>query len=243
MDLFSILVVLLPVIAFLYASVGHGGASSYIIVLTLLNFTPVQVKSSALILNIIVSFIAFLAYRKVNGIPWKTLLLLLLASVPASYLGGKIILDAYWYRKLLGILLFFSVIRFSGILPKLSLPEVKPTEIKLLLIGAVIGFVSGIIGIGGGIILSPLLIILKWSDIKQTAAISAAFIFFNSIAGLSGAGLSSIEFNSELIILLPLTVFGGIIGAYAGASRFKVKALTYILSFILFMASIKLIAG
>lgn len=243
MDLFSILVVLLPVIAFLYASVGHGGASSYIIVLTLLNFTPVQVKSSALILNIIVSFIAFLAYRKVNGISWKILLLLLLASVPASYLGGKIMLDAYWYRKLLGILLFFSVIRFSGILPKLSLPEVKPTEIKFLLIGAVIGFVSGIIGIGGGIILSPLLIILKWSDIKQTAAISATFIFFNSIAGLSGAGLSSIEFNSELIILLPLTVFGGIIGAYAGASRFKVKALTYILSLVLFLASIKLIAG
>jgi uncharacterized membrane protein YfcA len=243
MDFFSILVILLPVIAFLYASVGHGGASSYIIVLTLLNFAPAQVKSSALILNIIVSFIAFLAYRKVSYFDWKILLLLLLASVPASYLGGKIMLDAYWYRKLLGTLLFFPVIRFFGIVPQLNLPEVKPSAPKLLFVGAIIGFVSGIIGIGGGIILSPLLIIFKWSDIKQTAAISAAFIFFNSVAGLSGAGFSSIEFNPDLLILLPLTVVGGMIGAYTGAKKFKVQELTYILSLVLLMASVKLITG
>lgn len=243
MTLFSILVTLLPVIAFLFASVGHGGGSSYIVVLTLLNFAPAQVKSSALILNIIVSFIAFSAFRKVSDFSWKILLILLLASVPASYLGGKIMLNAYWYRKLLGLLLIFPVIRFSGVLPQLNLPEIKPTTTKFLFIGVAIGFVSGIIGIGGGIILSPLLIILKWSDIKQTAAISAAFIFFNSIAGLCGAGLSSIELNRDIIVLLPLAIVGGMAGAYAGANKFKGKALTYVLSLVLFIASIKLIAG
>jgi uncharacterized protein len=243
MDIFLILVLLLPVVAFLYASVGHGGASSYIIILTLLQFAPGQIKPAALMLNIIISLIAFLSYHKSCVFPWKLLAALLLTSVPASYLGGTILLDEYWYRKVLGLLLLFPVLRFSGLLPKLSLGEVRADLFKYLLIGLTIGFVSGVIGIGGGIILSPLLIIFKWTDMKQTAAVSAAFIFFNSIAGLSGSGFHFADLDPDLLKLLPLTIAGGIAGAYIGASKLNAKALTHILTIVLLMASIKLMAG
>ncbi|MCE3259178.1 MAG: hypothetical protein K0S12_819 [Bacteroidetes bacterium] len=243
MDGYLILILLLPTMAFLYASVGHGGGSSYIILLTLLHFAPEEIKPSALILNIIISLIAFITYFNACIFPWRLLLALLLTSVPAAYLGGRINLDEYWYRKALGFILIFPVLGFSGLLPKINVSDVKPDLIKFLLIGMSIGFVSGIIGIGGGIILSPLLLIFKWTDIKQTAAVSAAFIFFNSIAGLAGNGFPLGHFNSDLIQLLPLSIIGGVTGAYIGATRMKPKGLRFLLTVVLMIASAKLMMG
>ncbi len=240
---FWILAILLPAISFLYASVGHGGASSYILMLTLFNFAPEKVKPAALILNIIVSFIAFVSYRKACNFPIRIFILLALFSIPASFIGGSIPVEPSLYRKILGVLLLFPVLRFLGVLP---VSEKKVTEVKwwlLFIIGGSIGFVSGIIGIGGGIILSPILLLLGWTSMKETAALSALFIFVNSIAGYLGAGAPVFQNDSALISLMPLTIIGGIAGAYLGAQRFNVQTVKYLLTTVLLIASIKLIGG
>jgi hypothetical protein len=108
-------------------------------------------------------------------------------------------------------------------------------------LGLMIGFVSGLIGIGGGIILSPIILMLGWADVKETAALSALFIFLNSVAGFFGANSLQVEISPELWMLTPLTVIGGILGSYLGAQKFSPKTLKYVLAFVLLFASVKLI--
>ncbi|MGY6522706.1 MAG: sulfite exporter TauE/SafE family protein [Mongoliitalea sp.] len=238
-----ILYILLPTVAFLYAAVGHGGASIYLMFLALFNYAPEQIRPTALMLNIVVSFMAFWAFRGTVKFPVKLFLSIILFSVPAAYLGGKMSIDASLYRQILGILLFFPILRFLNIFPKSSEPRIAENWLIAALLGLGIGFVSGLIGIGGGIILSPILLLLGWTDMKETAAVSALFIFFNSISGLLGINLSAINFDPQLWILMPLTILGGALGAYAGAKKFNYQAVKYTLTFVLFIAAIKLIWG
>lgn len=240
-DSIYLLFVLMPIVAFLYASVGHGGASSYLMLLSLVGFAPEEIRPTALILNILVSFVAFLNYRKVTIFPLNLFLSLIIFSVPAAFFGGKIELDPVVYKKILGFLLLFPVFKFAGIFP-VSTSEVFSRSWWMgPVFGLSIGFVSGLIGIGGGIMLSPVLLMLGWSDVKQTATLSALFILFNSISGLIGAGSWQEDISLELWILLLLTVAGGIWGAYLGANKFSQKTLRYLLAFVLFFAAIKLI--
>jgi uncharacterized membrane protein YfcA len=111
------------------------------------------------------------------------------------------------------------------------------------LLGGSIGLLSGMIGIGGGIILSPILLLLGWTGVKETAAVSALFIFVNSIAGFLGASVFQVELSPQLWMLLPLTVAGGALGAYFGAKKWTPKFLTYLLAFVLAFAAVKLIFG
>lgn len=233
--------ILLFIVALLYASVGHGGASGYLALMAIYGFAPEVMKPSALILNLFVSLTSFIMFYKGGHFKWKLFLPFAIASIPFSFLGGTIALDAAVYKKVLGILLLFPVIRFF-FYPNTDDKDLKTSNLVLsILVGAVIGFLSGLIGIGGGILLSPILLLLGWTNQKQTAAISALFIFVNSIAGLAGQYSKGIHLEPQMLSFVGIAFVGGLIGAWMGSLRFNQQILKYTLAVVLFMASIKLI--
>lgn len=233
--------ILLFIVALLYASVGHGGASGYLALMALYGFAPEMMKPTALILNIIVSCAAFIMFYKEGHIKWSLFLPFAIASVPFSFLGGTILLDAYLYKKILGLVLLLAVIRIF-IHRKTTDHEVRNASIPIVLcMGAIIGFVSGLIGIGGGILLTPLLLILSWATQKQTAGISALFIFVNSIAGLAGKLTTGLEFESDMLYYILVAFIGGTTGAWLGSVKFNKRRLSQAMAVVLFMASLKLI--
>ena len=220
--------ILLFIIAFLYASVGHGGASGYLALMALYDFTPEIMKPTALILNLFVSLSSFLLFLKGGHFKLKLFIPLALASIPMSFLGGFIFLDSHLYKKILGILLLFPVLRFF-LYPNTSDENLKDSNIYVLIfIGSIIGFLSGLIGIGGGILLSPILILLQWTNQKQTASISALFIFVNSLAGLIGQITHGIKIESVEFTYIIVAFLGGILGAWLGSLKFKQNILKHI---------------
>jgi len=241
MSLTILFLLLLFVVAFLYAAVGHGGASGYLALMALFGMAPEFMKPTALLLNLFVSLSAFVLFYKEGHFKWKIFLPFALASIPFSFLGGMISLDAALYKKILGILLLIPVARLL-FFPNKAYGDLKQSTLLLsLLIGASIGFLSGLIGIGGGIILSPVLLLLAWTDQKQTAAISALFIFVNSLSGLAGQLTKGIEFQSGMFSFVGVAFAGGSFGAWFGARRFNQNILKYLLAVVLLMASIKLL--
>jgi uncharacterized protein len=240
-DSIIIFYLLLFLVAFLYASVGHGGASGYLALMALFNMAPEVMKPTALLLNLFVSMIAFIQFYRGGYFNWKIFWPLALASIPLAFLGGLIHVDASVYKKILGLLLLIPIIRFL-FFSNIKVDELKkPGFLLSLLIGAVIGLLSGLIGIGGGIILSPVLLLLKWTDMKQTAAISALFIFVNSLSGLIGQMTKGIQFNPDMYVYVALAFAGGVCGAYFGSLRFKSVILKNILAIVLMMAAWKLL--
>jgi uncharacterized membrane protein YfcA len=232
---------LLFIVAFLYAAVGHGGASGYLALMAVFGMLPEIMKPTALLLNLFVSLSAFLLFYKEGHFKWKIFLPFALASIPFSFLGGMISLDASIYKKILGVLLLIPVVRLAAF-PNKDIHDLKQSTVFLsLLIGACIGFLSGLIGIGGGIILSPVLLLLAWTNQKQTAAISALFIFVNSLSGLAGQLTKGINFQSEMFILVGVAFAGGSVGAWLGAKKFNQNILKYLLATVLLMASVKLL--
>lgn len=232
--------IFLPVVAFLYAAVGHGGASGYLALMAFFSFAPDFMRPTALLLNLAVSLIAFIQYHKQGHFSWKLFWPFAIASVPAAFIGGMLVVDADVYKKILAILLLFSVIRLLGFKTKDAKIESQPQILIALAIGALIGFLSGMIGIGGGIILSPVILLLHWADMKKTAAVSALFIFVNSLAGLAGLFTKGIHLESQMIWMLLIAFAGGALGSYFGAGHFENKKLKWILAFVLLIASLKL---
>jgi uncharacterized protein len=232
---------LIFLVAFLYASVGHGGASGYLALMALFSITPEVMKPTALLLNLFVSLTSFYQFYRGKHFQWKTFFPLAIASVPFAFLGGMISIDASLYKRMLGFLLLLPIFRllFFKNVPAQELR--KPNLILSLQIGSTIGFLSGLIGIGGGIILSPVLLLLKWTDQKQTAAISALFIFVNSLSGLSGQLVKGISFSSDMAAYVVIAFTGGLLGAYFGARRFNQNAIKYMLSVVLMVAAYKLL--
>lgn len=232
--------ILLPVVAFLYAAVGHGGASGYLALMAFFSFAPDFMRPTALLLNLAVSLIAFLQYYKQGHFSSKLFWPFALASVPAAFVGGMLVVDAEIYKKVLAFLLLFSVIRLLGFKTQETKSEAHPQLWIALTIGALIGFLSGMIGIGGGIILSPLILLLHWADMKKTAAVSALFIFVNSLAGLAGLFTKGVQLESQMIWMLLIAFAGGALGSYFGAGHFENRKLKWILALVLLIASVKL---
>lgn len=232
---------ILFIVAALYASVGHGGASGYLALMAIFSIAPAVMKPTALLLNLFVSSVSFIQFYRGGYFKWKTFWPFAAASIPLSFLGGSIVVDSRYYKNILGLLLLIPVIRFfffKNADPK----DLKEPDITLsLVIGAVIGFLSGMIGIGGGIILSPVLLLLKWTDQKQTAAISALFIFVNSIAGLSGQLTKGIHFSVDMLLYVTVAFAGGLLGAYFGALKFPQRILKNVLACVLAVAAYKLL--
>ncbi len=241
MDMLIVFYLLLFFVAFLYASVGHGGASGYLALMALFNVAPDVMKPTALLLNLFVAGTSFIQFYRGRHFLWKIFLPLALASVPMAFLGGLITVDAVIYKKMLGLLLLIPIARFL-FFRNISVNQLKKPGMGLsLLIGGSIGLLSGMIGIGGGILLSPIILLLKWTDQKQTAAISALFIFVNSLSGLGGQFTKGIHFSPDMVAYVAIAFAGGLGGAYFGALRFRQDVLKYLLAFVLMMASYKLL--
>jgi uncharacterized membrane protein YfcA len=241
MDVEIIFFGLLFLVAFLYATVGHGGASGYLALMAIFGMAPEVMKPTALLLNLFVSLTAFIQFYRGGHFKWNIFLPLALLSVPFAFLGGLVAVDAGVYKKLLGFLLLLPVARFLFFRNE-RVENLKPSKpVFSAGLGMVIGWLSGLIGIGGGIILSPVLLMLKWTDQKQTAAISALFIFVNSAAGLLGQVQRGITFTNDMILYVAIAFMGGLAGAYFGAIRFNQNILKYALAAVLGVASFKLI--
>ena len=232
---------LLFIVAFLYAAVGHGGASGYLALMAIFSFTPEVMKPTALLLNLFVSLISFIQFYRGKHFQWKIFWPFAVASVPLAFIGGMISLESAVYKKILGFLLLIPIIKFLFFPAQTAASHKKPVLILSLLIGGIIGFLSGLIGIGGGIILSPVLLLLKWTDQKQTAAIGAAFIFVNSLSGLIGQLRKGVTFSQDMVIYVLIAFAGGLLGAYFGALKFRQSAIQFLLALVLIMAAYKLI--
>jgi uncharacterized membrane protein YfcA len=241
MDFIYLFYLLLFLVAFLYASVGHGGASGYLALMAIFSIAPEVMKPTALLLNLFVSLTSFIQFYRGGYFRMKLFLPFALASVPFAFIGGLITIDASIYKQILGWLLLLPVIRFL-FFNKIEVEEQKQYSLLLaILIGAVIGFLSGLIGIGGGIILSPVLLLLHWANMKQTAAISALFIFVNSLSGLAGQLTKGIHFTTDMYLYVVIAFIGGLAGAYYGSMKVKQGALKYLLATVLLIAAVKLL--
>lgn len=233
--------ILLFFVALLYASVGHGGASGYLALMALFSVTPEVMKPTALMLNLFVSLTSFIQFYRGKHFKWQLFLPFAIASIPLAFVGGKVHIDGTIYKQLLGLLLLIPIIRFI-FFANIKVTEIKKSNITLsLVVGGIIGFLSGLIGIGGGIILSPILLLLRWADQKQTAAISALFIFVNSLSGLAGQLTKGVSFSADMYTYVVVAFVGGLCGAWLGAIRFNQNVLKYLLALVLIMASYKLL--
>jgi uncharacterized membrane protein YfcA len=232
------LIILLAIMAFLYASVGHGGASGYLAVMALFAIAPPVMKQTALLLNLGVSLMSFIAFYRQGYFKWNLFWPFALGSIPAAFIGARIPLTDSTYKQILGACLFLAVIRMVVSLKEGSRKSL-PAVIGVFT-GAAIGLLSGMIGIGGGIILSPLLLLFRWASLKEAAAVSALFIFVNSVSGLAGLKTWIPIDQSQMIYWLAASLVGGFLGARWGAaiaSNVKVK---WILALVLVIASLKL---
>lgn len=230
----------LVIVAFLYASIGHGGASGYLALMAIFSFDPLMMRSSALTLNLFVAGVSFISYYRGGYFRWKVLLPFILTSIPMAYFGAKMEINPQLYKIILGVFLLIAVLRMLILKPKDGKEMKDPNLLLGLVIGAGLGYFSGMIGIGGGIILSPILILMRWATVKEAAAVSAIFIFLNSASGLVGVAQSGFNPNPEIFYWIGITLLGGLLGSYSGSLKFSQLRLQYILAFVLIMASFKL---
>lgn len=237
--------ILIFLAAFLYSSVGHGGASGYLAIMALFQFEAAQMRPTALIMNLVVSCWSFIQFKMAGFFNGKIFWPIAVGSIPASFLGGAINIPNQYYRWILGVLLALVAVRFlwkgSG---KEALVAQKPNPYILGLAGLSIGFLSGLIGIGGGVLLSPILLLMGWAGQKQTAAISALFIFVNSFAGLLGQWMNAqglLALNQQWLHLVLLGLCGSILGSWLGARVFKVHIVKLLLSIVLLIAAFHLL--
>lgn len=231
---------LLPLVAFMYAGVGHGGASGYLALMALFMFPPDIMKPTALLLNIFIAGVSFWAFKKRGHFNWKLFYPFAIASIPAAFIGGYMEVEVDLYKKVLAVLLIFSVLRMLGFLGKEKEETRKIQLWQGLIAGGVIGFFSGMIGIGGGIILSPVILLMGCGKMKETAAVSALFIFVNSVSGMSGYLLKGSSVSPQSFVLVGIALVGGVAGAYVGSGKMNNVQLRYMLAFVLMIASAKL---
>lgn len=234
-------------VAFLYSSVGHGGASGYLAIYSLFFtlYTPSQISTSALVLNLLVAGTSFISFLRERHFSLQLTLPFLLSSIPFAFIGGMIQVSDKTYTFLLAGVLLFAGIRLFFWKPvgtSNATPQNPPKSIVAIPFGGGIGIVSGIVGVGGGIFLSPLILFLRWADPKKTAATSACFILVNSLAGLLGRAARPGIYSTCLYPPYLIAAFlGGLVGSYWGSKRFSGWTLRRILGIVLLISSIKLI--
>jgi len=227
-------------VAVLYSSVGHGGASGYLAVLSLMGIVGAAASSSALALNILVAGISWIAFWRAGHFSWKLLAPLAIASIPAAAVGGWLTISEPLFKALLAFALACAAVRMF--LPDLKADALRPPRVVVLApAGAAIGMLSGIVGVGGGIFLSPLMMTCRWADAKRTAAVSAGFIVVNSVAGLGG------RFARGSLELLPYAwplaaaFAGGLLGSWLGSRKLGTRWLRALLGVVLLIAAAKLL--
>jgi uncharacterized membrane protein YfcA len=217
------LFIFVPLIALLYASVGFGGATGYLAVMSLFGIEPQVMASTALVLNVVVASISFITYFRAGHLRRDLLLPFIITSIPAAFIGGSFKIADHIYSILLYAVLTFVAIRllfFSKHGDDENAISNTPPFWIAAGIGFIIGLLSGIVGIGGGIFLSPIILYARWGNSKQAATVAAAFIILNSISGLLGRFIGgTFALDTFSISLIPFGVIGALMGSWLGAQR------------------------
>jgi uncharacterized membrane protein YfcA len=237
-----IIAILFFVGAALYASVGHGGASSYLAVMGLFSLAPDVMKPTALALNILVAGVATFKFYRAGLFRWGLFWPFAIASIPAAFAGGAVMLPARWYKIVVGVVLLYAAVwMFRSAMRPISKETHPPPLWAALIAGLAIGFLSGLTGVGGGIFLSPLLLRMGWAETRATSGVAAPFILVNSIAGLLGHIASVSRLPPSVPVWGAAALIGGWIGASYGSKRAPVPVLRQLLSLVLVVAGAKLI--
>jgi uncharacterized protein len=239
-----LLALLIVFAAVLYSSVGHGGASGYLAAMALFGLAPEIMKPTALALNIIVAGLGTFRYGRAGCFSWNAFWPFALLSIPCAFVGGMMKLPAPAFKIILGVVLLFAAWRLAVRQSAHAPAVLKPIFLPLALgVGAGIGLLSGLTGVGGGIFLSPLLLLLGWADPRKTAGVSAAFILVNSAAGLLGHWQSVQSIPHEIAWWAPAALLGGIIGTELGSRRLTPLTMRRVLAAVLVVAGVKMLAG
>ncbi|PTX91892.1 hypothetical protein DB346_23325 [Verrucomicrobia bacterium LW23] len=237
----TLLCVSLFLVALLYSSAGQAGASGFIAAMALFGLAPDSLKSTALILNILVSMIVVVRFYQAGYISWSLLWPFALASIPAAALGGAITLPVRAFNLLLGVLLLTAALPFFVRRPADEGTVAPPQFTSALASGGTIGLLSGLTGMGGGVLITPLMLFWRWASTKSAAGMSAAFILLNSLATLAGHLATTRHLPAYLPFLALAAVSGGAVGSQLGAAYLPAWAIQRILGFILLIAGFKLI--
>lgn len=234
--------VLMGFAAALYSSVGHGGASAYLAIMALFSVAPETMRPTALTLNLIVATFATARFALQGQTNWRLLAGFALSAVPAAYAGGTIELTPQIYRPLVGVMLLAAAVRLFWQPERLAGRNVHPPSLAVTLpAGAALGLLAGLTGTGGGIFLSPLIILFGWEDARRTSGIAAAFIVLNSAAGMLGNLASVQRLPPELPILAGAVFAGALVGSWLGVSRLPRHRLLQALAVVLVIAALKLL--
>src|SRR5687767_11327009 len=216
----ALLAALIFAVALLYSTVGHAGASGYLAAMALFGVAPAVMKPTALTLNILVGLVAATKFYRAGFFSWRVFWPFAITSIPASFIGGSLTLPGHIYKLIVGVVLLYSALRLFLIAkrPDREQPNSAPLLISLVL-GAALGLLSGLTGVGGGIFLSPLLLLMGWAGTRETAAVSAVFILVNSIAGLLGHVSAVAAVPAAIFVWAPLALIGGWIGSGLGTRK------------------------
>lgn len=237
--------VLFFVSALLYSSVGHGGASGYLAMMGLMGVEPSLMKPTALCLNILVSTIAFWRFYTAKNFSWHIFLPLAITAMPMAFIGGMTHLPSHFYKPIVGAVLVFSAI-YSFIFAKKLTSEQPLKSVSnwvLAIVGAILGLLSGLTGVGGGVFLSPILLFNRWASPKVVAGVASGFILVNSISGLFGVLSTGAKLPSQLPIWLIVVFLGGFIGSTYGSKHIADPMLNKLLSVVLLIAGCKMLAN
>jgi uncharacterized membrane protein YfcA len=224
--------------------VGHGGASGYLAVMAFLGVTQDLTRPTALVLNLFVASIATYQFWRAGFFSWRIFWPFAAASIPAAFVGGMISLPTNAYKVILGVVLMLAALRLAW---KLTSTKTQlPNLLVALAVGAVIGLLSGLVGVGGGIFLTPVLLLANWSETKTAAGISAAFILVNSVSGLLGnwllgKGATVATLSGDVWFWIAAAVIGGLLGSTLGAKRFDSLTMRRVLAAVLLFAGMKLV--
>lgn len=230
--------------ATLYASVGHAGASGYLAAMALAGVAPATMRPTALALNILVATIVTLRFHRAGHVRWRSLLPFVIGSIPLAFVGGALVLPGAVYKPVVGVILLAAagqLFRTAGRATADRPPATAVPVLPAILVGAGIGLLSGLTGTGGGIFLTPIIILLGWAEARVASGISAAFILANSIAGLLGNVAAVQALPPALPVWLVAVAVGGLLGAELGARRLGTAALRRALGLVLVIAGLKLI--
>jgi uncharacterized protein len=228
--------------AFGYASVGHGGASAYLAAMALAGVAPQEMRPIALLLNVLVSSLATYKFYRAGHFRWRLFWPFTVVSIPLAYLGGTITLPGQAYKMLVGVVLLYAawqLWRSARAGDELRAVREPPLHLAMA-IGAAMGLLAGLTGVGGGIFLSPLLLMLGWAGTKQTSAVAAPFILVNSIAGLAAVAKSA-ALPAYVWVLAPAVIIGGWLGAEYGSRRFANPVVRRVLAAVLALAGAKMV--
>lgn len=230
------------VMAALYASVGHAGASGYLAVMGLFGFAPAVMRPTALALNIVVALVATVRFHRAGYFSWSLFWPFAVVSIPAAFVGGAMALPARGYKILVGGVLLYAAAWMFHSARKGAVRSPRPPSMWAALpAGLGIGFLSGLTGVGGGIFLSPVVLYMAWADTRVTSGVAAAFILVNSVAGFLGNIAGVRELPSAIFIWVVAVLAGGWLGASYGSTRAPAPVLRRILAVVLVIAGVKLI--